>query len=167
MQPQFMINVEKFESPFATLFLGTYEKKACFVGLNDIPSFFKQSFFKIQFENSHSELTNEFKAYTKGSLKKFSIPLHFFYGTAFQQKVWDSLRQIPYAETRSYHWLACQANSQKAYRAAGSANAKNPLPIILPCHRVIQKNGNLGNYTGGSHIKLKLLSHEETHAHSC
>ena len=68
---------------------------------------------------------------------------------------------IPYGETRSYKWLAFSIKNPQAYRAVGNANGKNPLPIFIPCHRVIRENGELGGYTGGSNIKRFLLKLEQ------
>lgn len=81
-------------------------------------------------------------------------------GSPFQRHVWDALRTIPWGETRSYKWVAEQLKRPTASRAVGQANGRNPLPIILPCHRVIQQNGGLGGYSGGLHIKSFLLSLE-------
>lgn len=161
----FEIQIETYPSPVGTLFLGAYEEKACFVGLNEIPSFFKQSFFKLGSQSIFSDFSDQLKAYFEGKLKSFNLPIHFFYGTSFQHKVWNTLATIPYAKTQSYEWLANQVKAPKAFRAAGSANAKNPLPIILPCHRIIQKNGSLGGYAGGIKMKNQLLKHEEKNVH--
>jgi methylated-DNA-[protein]-cysteine S-methyltransferase len=92
--------------------------------------------------------------------KTFSINLDI-QGTSFQQRVWKALLTIPYGKTRSYGELAKQIQHPKASRAVGAANGKNPLPIIIPCHRVIGANGKLVGFTGGLHIKEKLLSIEK------
>ena len=82
-------------------------------------------------------------------------------GTYFQQLVWQKLAFIPYGETRSYQWLATEIFKPKACRAVGNANGKNPVPLIIPCHRVIQKNGALGGFTGGTHLKRYLINLEK------
>ena len=82
-------------------------------------------------------------------------------GTSFQQRVWEKLVFIPFGETRSYQWLAVAISQPKAYRAVGNANGKNPIPVIVPCHRVIRKNGDLGGFTGGTHLKKYLLDLEK------
>jgi methylated-DNA-[protein]-cysteine S-methyltransferase len=82
-------------------------------------------------------------------------------GTPFQQKVWKKLTTIPYGKTRSYKWIASAINNRHASRAVGNANGRNPLPIIIPCHRVIRENGELGGYTGGINIKRFLLNLEQ------
>jgi O-6-methylguanine DNA methyltransferase len=98
--------------------------------------------------------------YFSGELENFDCQLDLSQGTPFQQKVWQELTHIPYGGTISYRTLAEAINKPKAFRAVGSANGKNPLPLIIPCHRVIQGNGSLGGYTGGLHIKRFLLDHE-------
>lgn len=85
-------------------------------------------------------------------------------GTDFQQAVWKTLCHIPYGTTRSYKWMADQLGKPNASRAIGQANGKNPIPIIIPCHRVIQHDGSLGGYSGGLHIKEFLLTLESHQA---
>ena len=87
-------------------------------------------------------------------------------GTAFQRKVWEKLLDIPYGETRSYKWLAEEVGSPKGFRAVGGANGKNPVPIIIPCHRVINSDGTLGGYSGGVWIKEFLLKLEDVSVRS-
>jgi methylated-DNA-[protein]-cysteine S-methyltransferase len=98
--------------------------------------------------------------YFKGTRKVFDIPLSID-GTEFRKKVWKTLLDIPYGETRSYQYVAEAIGNPKAVRAIGQANRANPVPIIIPCHRVIGKNGDLVGYAGGrTNIKLKLLEIE-------
>ncbi|PJG57974.1 methylated-DNA--[protein]-cysteine S-methyltransferase [Aeromonas cavernicola] len=101
----------------------------------------------------------EFKAYFAGNLQRFTLPLAAT-GTAFQQQVWQALRDIPYGETRSYRDIAAAIGNPKAVRAVGAANGRNPLSIIVPCHRVIGHNGSLTGYAGGLEIKQALLALE-------
>ncbi len=105
-------------------------------------------------------VTRELEQYYAGKLETFSCPLDLTPGTAFQQQVWRTLQTIPYGETRSYRWLAEAVGRPRAMRAVGNANGKNPLPIVVPCHRVVRENGGLGGYTGGVHIKRSLLDLE-------
>ena len=107
------------------------------------------------------EIEKEFHLYFSGKLKKFSYKPDLRQGTHFQQRVWEKLVFIPFGETRSYQWLAVAVSQPKACRAVGNANGKNPTPIIIPCHRVIQKNGSLGGFTGGTHLKKYLLQLEK------
>jgi methylated-DNA-[protein]-cysteine S-methyltransferase len=103
---------------------------------------------------------NELDAYFKGDLKDFRQKIKFVSGTAFEQKVWLALRKIPFGETRSYKWIAERTGSPMAVRAVGQALKKNPLPIILPCHRVIASDGSIGGFSCGVDIKKLLLRYE-------
>ena len=98
----------------------------------------------------------EFDAYFAGRLQRFTLPLAAN-GTAFQQTVWQALCDIPYGETRSYGEIARVIGKPSASRAVGAANGRNPLSIIVPCHRVIGQNGSLTGYAGGLPIKQELL----------
>ena len=106
-------------------------------------------------------LIKQFSLYFEGKLKKFDHPLDLCLGTPFQQKVWKKLLTIPYGKTRSYKWLAQAIKNPQASRAVGNANGKNPLSIIIPCHRVVKENGEMGGYTGGVSIKRYLLKLEQ------
>ncbi len=99
--------------------------------------------------------------YFKGKRSKFDLPIALT-GTPFQKKVWASLEKIPYGKTRSYKEQATLIRSPKAVRAVGSANGKNPLCIVLPCHRVIGSNGSLTGYGGGLANKKILLELESS-----
>lgn len=101
----------------------------------------------------------EFDEYFAGKRTQFSLPLAA-QGTEFQQQVWKALTTIPYGETWSYQDLANKINNPKAVRAVGLANGKNPISIIVPCHRVIGKNGKLTGYAGGVAKKAALLKLE-------
>jgi len=99
-------------------------------------------------------------AYFRGELKHFNLPLSPK-GTPFQLAVWKALCGIPYGNTISYRELAKRAGKPRAWRAAGAAAGRNPLPIIVPCHRVIGSDGRLTGYYGGIHLKKYLLKLEE------
>ncbi len=101
----------------------------------------------------------EINEYLKGERRKFSIKL-LPEGTEFQQRVWNELKKIPYGETRSYKDIAICLNDKNASRAVGAANGKNPISLIVPCHRVIITSGSLGGYAGGLAIKTILLELE-------
>lgn len=101
----------------------------------------------------------EIEEYLNGRRKEFEAPIHLA-GTAFQKKVWEALRRIPYGETRSYQEIAKSVGNPRACRAVGMANHKNPLMILVPCHRVVGKNGNLTGYAGGLEVKKFLLELE-------
>jgi methylated-DNA-[protein]-cysteine S-methyltransferase len=108
------------------------------------------------------QAARELREYFAGERQEFSVPLDFT-GTEFQNKVWRALRSIPFGETRSYGELAAQIGAPKASRAVGAANGRNPIPIILPCHRVIGSSGSLTGFGGGLPMKQQLLAHEKTH----
>lgn len=105
----------------------------------------------------------QLEAYFAGELQEFDIPVAPK-GTEFQQKVWQVLQTIPYGDHRSYSDLANSLNNPKAVRAVGAANGQNPISIIIPCHRVIGKNGSLTGYAGGLERKQWLLALETKQA---
>lgn len=104
---------------------------------------------------------HELQEYLSGKRKEFDLPLAP-QGTEFQQKVWEELCKIPYGRTCSYKDIAENIGNKKAYRAVGMANNKNPIPIFIPCHRVIGADGSLTGYGGGLEIKEKLLEIEKS-----
>jgi methylated-DNA-[protein]-cysteine S-methyltransferase len=106
-----------------------------------------------------AEVIRQLRAYFAGELKEFNVPLAPE-GTEFQLRVWNSLRTIPYGETISYAQLAQNIGNPKAVRAVGLANGCNPIPIIIPCHRVIGSDGSLTGFGGGLPNKKKLLALE-------
>ncbi|MCD7819509.1 MAG: methylated-DNA--[protein]-cysteine S-methyltransferase [Lachnospiraceae bacterium] len=102
----------------------------------------------------------ELDEYFTGRRKVFDIPLHL-YGTEFQLKVWNALREIPYGETRTYSDIAAEIGQPLACRAVGGANNKNPILLLVPCHRVIGKDGGLTGFACGLHVKEYLLKMEK------
>ena len=114
-------------------------------------------------ERRATELTNraanQLQEYHAGKRRAFDLPLAPE-GTEFQKRVWAALSDIPYGQTRSYSEVAAAIGNPKACRAVGGANNRNPLPIVVPCHRVIGANGSLVGYAGGSKIKAYLLDLE-------
>lgn len=114
-------------------------------------------------ENDHlRKLKEELTLYFEGRLQNFTVPL-VYPGTPFQQHVWEQLLKIPYAETRSYEDLARIVGTSTAMRAVGTANGCNRIAIVIPCHRVVNKDGKLGGYGGGLWRKQYLLQLELTH----
>lgn len=105
------------------------------------------------------EVERQLNDYFNGKLKQFSLELDFV-GTDFQKNVWTALLTIPFGETRSYGQIAKQIGNPKAVRAVGAANGKNPISIVVPCHRVIGSNGQLTGFAGGLEIKACLLKIE-------
>jgi methylated-DNA-[protein]-cysteine S-methyltransferase len=109
------------------------------------------------------KVKQQLEEYFAGQRQQFDLPLDF-QGTAFQQQVWQALLNIPYGETRSYKEIAVQLGNEKAVRAVGAANGKNPISIIAPCHRVIGSSGALVGFAGGLDKKQILLSLEQNKA---
>lgn len=107
-----------------------------------------------------AELERQLAAYFAGTLTVFDLPLEPA-GTTFQQDVWSALRQIPYGTTCSYGEIAKTIGRPTAVRAVGAANGQNPIPIVIPCHRVIGANGSLTGFGGGIPMKRWLLAHEQ------
>jgi methylated-DNA-[protein]-cysteine S-methyltransferase len=98
--------------------------------------------------------------YCNGHAFSFNETLDLSAGSTFEQRVWNTCLTIPYGQTRSYGWLAAQLGQPKAARAVGNALGKNPVPIIIPCHRVIAANGSIGGFSGGIETKKRLLALE-------
>ena len=105
------------------------------------------------------EAAKQLEEYFAGQRREFKLPINAK-GTDFQRNVWKALLKIPYGETRSYKQIAQMTGNEKASRAVGMANNKNPISIIIPCHRVIGTNGKLIGYGGGMEAKQKLLQLE-------
>ncbi len=110
-----------------------------------------------------ANLMKRLRAYFAGQRLTFPDELDLSPSTAFQRKVWQITRLIPYGETRSYSWVAEQLGKAGAGRAVGQALARNPLPIIIPCHRVVASDGKLGGFSGGEGLKSSLLRLEAGH----
>jgi methylated-DNA-[protein]-cysteine S-methyltransferase len=106
-----------------------------------------------------AEAERQLKEYFAGERSSFDLPLDP-QGTPFQRSVWFALADIPYGETASYGQIAAKVGKPTAFRAVGATNARNPLPIVLPCHRVIGSNGKLVGFGGGLELKEQLLAHE-------
>jgi methylated-DNA-[protein]-cysteine S-methyltransferase len=123
---------------------------------------------RIEFENLHADdgeqrsdpvielALKQLGEYFQGSRTRFSLPLEAA-GTDFQSSVWSALQQIPFGELRSYQDIAVAIGNKKAVRAVGAANGRNPIPIVVPCHRVIGSNGKLTGFAGGIEAKRRLL----------
>ena len=108
-----------------------------------------------------AQTISQLNEYFKGTRKIFTVPIAPI-GTIFQKTVWRQLTKIPYGTTLSYGDIAEQINNPKGCRAVGMANGKNPIPIIIPCHRVIGKNGTLTGFGGGIDVKQQLLNIEQS-----
>jgi len=156
------------QSPLGPLIAGATAKGVCLLEFTDRRMLETQfatieQRFKVPVvpgSNPHLKaLKDELERYFVGSLREFTSPL-IYPGTPFQQRVWDQLLAIPYGETRSYEDVARATGDAKAVRAVGTANGKNRIAIVIPCHRVINKSGQLGGYGGGLRRKQFLLDLE-------
>lgn len=165
---QGMILISRLTTPIGPMFACATEKGIClleFVDRRMLETEFKELQQRLKApiimgENEHlRQVKKELTAYFKGVLKDFTVPLDTP-GTEFQQSVWESLKSIPYGTTTSYQAQARSIAKEKAVRAVASANGHNRVAIIIPCHRVIGKNGNLTGYGGGLERKAWLLRHE-------
>ena len=160
----------KCKSPVGNLFLASTENGLC--ALQMFEDDFDPVKWAIKFypeykmEDYHQVLddaVDQLSGYFCGYLKKFEIPLDL-QGTEFQKKVWNELLNIPYGETRSYKEIAEKICNPKAMRSVGQANNKNPIGIIIPCHRVIGSSGKLVGYAGGIEKKSCLLALEQSYS---
>jgi len=156
------------ESPLGPLVVGATSRGICLLEFTDRRMLDTQfatlrrhfSCAIVPGENQHiKQLKKELDDYFNGSLRSFSVPL-LYPGTSFQQLVWKELLKIPYGKTVSYENIARRIGSPAAQRAVGHANGLNRIAIVVPCHRVVNKNGELGGYGGGLWRKQKLLALE-------
>jgi methylated-DNA-[protein]-cysteine S-methyltransferase len=113
-------------------------------------------------DSANNDTVQQLSEYFEGKRTSFDIPLDVD-GTPFQKAVWSELLRIPYGETRSYGDIAKAIGRPGAARAVGMANHDNPIAVVIPCHRVVGKNGSLTGYAGGLHLKAQLLSIEQQH----
>lgn len=100
--------------------------------------------------------------YLGGRRNTFDVPLDLSSGTSFQRQVWRTLQRVPYGKLRSYQWIAARVGGPQYARAVGNAVGANPIPIVIPCHRIVAQDATLGGFSGGLHMKRKLLSLEGT-----
>ena len=162
------LDVAWIESPLGPLVAGATEEGICLLEFTDrrmleaqfrtLRRLFKRAV--VPGSNVHlRKLQEELTAYFSGALETFSVPL-VYPGTTFQRRIWEELLAIPYGETRTYEEMAAAAGSPGACRAAGTANGMNRIAILIPCHRVVNKDGKLGGYGGGLWRKQRLLDLE-------
>ena len=144
-----------------------YETDLGIIGIRDNNNAITEVFYSKYKINDHLKETplirecfNQLKEYFQGTRREFTIPIEAE-GSEFQKKVWKALLDIPYGQTRTYKEIAIAIGNEKACRAVGMANNRNPISIIIPCYRVIGANGKLVGYGGGLDIKEKLLNIEK------
>ena len=154
---------EKMSSPLGALYIVcSHREVKAIIFSSSWPEYYKQN--KNVLLAKHTSLTQkvirQLEQYFAKKRTEFDLPLAPE-GTDFQKKVWSVLESIPHGETLSYQEQAAKAGRRQAVRAVGAANGRNPIPIVIPCHRVIGKNGKLTGYAGGLSIKEKLLKLEQ------
>ncbi len=144
---------DTFESPLGTLYL-------VFAGEILIGIAFKRPTEVIRKGEAPSLIKKELREYFENGRQAFTQKIDFAKGTGFDRNVWLALKEVPYGETRTYKWLAEKLGNPAASRAVGQALSRNPIPILLPCHRIIESDGSIGGYSAGSDIKRRLLEIE-------
>lgn len=166
---QTSIYLIKIETPLGVMVACATEHGICSLEFADekiikIPGRFSNGFTVDESPNHHlAQLQTELAEYFAGTRKTFEVSIHPM-GTPFQEQVWNELMSIPYGATTTYLEQSVKLGNPKSIRAVASANGKNPIAILIPCHRVIGKNGDLTGYAGGLARKKWLLDHERLHA---
>jgi len=162
------ISIYYYKSPIGELILGSFEGKLCLADWryrkqrSTLDSRIQKGLNTVYIKEKSEVITQtitQFEEYFKGERKTFTIPL-LMVGTPFQKSVWEGLLKVPYGETSSYLDLAKSISSEKAVRAVASANGANTISLMIPCHRIIGKNGDLVGYAGGLDVKKRLLELE-------
>ncbi|MFC0470551.1 methylated-DNA--[protein]-cysteine S-methyltransferase [Halalkalibacter kiskunsagensis] len=169
MTTQLTHYVDEMNSPLGTLTVVATEKGVCHIHFGELTkcmaslkAWLKKQGRKgevIRCKDTLQPICKQLEDYFSGERSTFDIPLDLC-GTEFQKKVWNTLKEIEYGETKSYKEIAQKIGAPKAVRAIGGANNQNPIPIIIPCHRVIGSNGSMVGYGGGLDKKEILLSLE-------
>ncbi|MBF0529380.1 MAG: methylated-DNA--[protein]-cysteine S-methyltransferase, partial [Deltaproteobacteria bacterium] len=155
-----------FEVPLGQVLVAETRKGLVYVGLGpqslaNLTTWARQWQPDAQIVPSIVDSFVQLDEYFQGNRQKFDLPLDLW-GTDFQQRVWQALLEIPFGETRSYGQISGVAGYPKAARAVGQACGANPIPIVVPCHRVLQGTGKLGGYSSGHHWKEWLLNQEKS-----
>lgn len=151
-----MVSHTSFASPYGPLMIGWEDDRILFIGPHreDVPC--------VPPSGPAIAAMAQLDEYFRGCRTRFELPF-LLTGTEFQKSVWNYLYQIPYAQVRNYGQIAAAIGSPKAARAVGSACNRNPLWILIPCHRVVGKNGSLTGYAGGLTMKQALLELEQSY----
>jgi methylated-DNA-[protein]-cysteine S-methyltransferase len=163
------IHYSSFSSPLLKkVFVASTEKGVCAVDFLTTEKNFlrelKEKFIGkiVKDDRRNRKAVGQLRKYLRGELRSFDCKLDIE-GTPFQKKVWSALMKIPYGQTRSYQEIAKAIGHPKAFRAVGNANGQNSIPLIVPCHRVIESNGGWGGFGHGIEAKKRLLSLEKAH----
>ena len=147
----------KINSPIGTLYLVATEN--ALISLDNIQNDLYKASIKSHSHKILNEAHKQLDQYFANTRFDFDLPIEP-HGTVFQQKAWKALIKIPYGKVWSYGQQAKFLKAPKAFRAVGGANGKNPIPIIIPCHRVVGSTGKLTGYSGGMQMKIDLLKHD-------
>jgi len=163
-----IIHYSCFDSPFGPVFVAKTIKGVCFINLSKISEAGFQSLLRKRFrkktvrdDRQLKSVINELLDYFNGNKVNFKSILDLSIGTIFQRKVWGQISKTPYGELRTYKWIAREIGNLNAVRAVGNAVGKNPVPPIIPCHRVIRSDGGLGGFSSGISLKKWLLKLEK------
>lgn len=157
----------RLRTPFGLWLLAGPQERLGFLGLSartagpDLEDFLRRQRLTVELKcdaHAHSQAARQLLEYAHGERRSWSLELEP-HGTAFDLRVWQRLQTIPYGQTRSYGEIAVQLGNRGLARAVGGANGRNPLPIVVPCHRVLASSA-LGGYSGGLAIKRRLLELE-------
>jgi O-6-methylguanine DNA methyltransferase len=162
----------QFESPIGVLRIASTEVGLAYLGLpraggRGFAGWLARSARGARHEQAYApnrDAIRQVVEYLEGKRSDFDIPLDLR-GTPFQRSVWNALLEIPYGVTRSYADVARAVHNPNAVRAVGTANGTNPIPLVVPCHRVIATGGKLGGYGGGLDLKRRLLAMEQSSRH--
>ena len=164
-----IIHYSCLNPPFGPVFVAKTVKGICIINLSKISEAGFQSLLRKKFRKKPIRddeklkcVINELLDYFNGNQVNFKSLLDLRIGTIFQRKVWEKISEIPYGELRSYKWIANKIGNPNAVRAVGNAVGKNPVPPIIPCHRVIRSDGKLGGFSSGIPLKKWLLKLEKT-----
>ncbi len=162
-----IIQYSCLNSPFGPVYVAKTVNGVCFINLSKISETEFQSLLRKRFKKKPirddeklKSVKGEMLDYFNGNQVNFQSTLDLRIGTIFQRKVWDKISEIPYGELRTYKWIANEIGNANAVRAVGNAVGKNPVPPIIPCHRVIRTDGNLGGFSSGISLKKWLLKLE-------
>ena len=162
-----IIHYSCLNPPFGPVFVAKTVKGICFINLSKISEAEFQSLLRKKFKKEPirddeklKSVLNEMRDYFSGNQVNFKSLLDLRIGTVFQRKVWDKISKIPHGELRTYKWIASEIGNINAVRAVGNAVGKNPVPPIIPCHRVIRTDVKLGGFSSGISLKKWLLKLE-------
>ncbi|MDD2715298.1 MAG: methylated-DNA--[protein]-cysteine S-methyltransferase [Candidatus Wallbacteria bacterium] len=150
-----------FQSRIGSIFIAATDKGLCRLYFPSSPELLREvrTDFNCELvpdEKRLAPVKEQILKYLSGKLRTFDCRIDFITGTDFQKKVWQALLEIPYGETRTYRWVAERIGCPKGFRAVGGANNRNPISLIVPCHRVIGADGSMTGYAGPSEANCRL-----------